>query len=167
MKTIAGIQFTESGILIEKKYNKDTSVFPVPNKELYTGKYLDIAKRLAKYRMADCYRKLHSNLTKAKYISEDMIAWEGGRFNIKVWESLERILTLTDVRDMDLLQCQQLIRCMLLNSRSWLYDHNTETWEEITSGDIQCTEAFKLFITEHMVYLASVQKDLEAKASCR
>jgi hypothetical protein len=167
MKTIAGIQFTESGILIEKKYNIDNSVFPVTNKELFTGKFLDIAKRVAKYRMAECYKKLHSNLAKAKYISEDMIAWEGGRFNIKVWESLENILTLTDVRDLNLLQCQQLIRSMLLNSRSWLYDHNTETWEEITSGDIQCTDAFKLFITEHMMHLASVQKDPEAKASCR
>jgi hypothetical protein len=167
MKTIAGIQFTESGILIEKKYNIDNSVFPVPNKELFTGKFLDIAKRVAKYRMAECYRKLHSNLAKAKHISEDMIAWEGGRFNIKVWESLENILTLTDVRDLDLLQCQQLIRSMLLNSRNWLYDHNTETWEEITSGDIQCTDAFKLFITEHIVYLASVQKNPEVEASCR
>lgn len=167
MKTIAGIQFTESGILIEKKYNTDNSVFPVPNKELFTGKFLDIAKRVAKYRMAECYRKLHSNLAKAKHISEDMIAWEGGRFNIKVWESLENILTLTDVRDLDLLQCQQLIRSMLLNSRNWLYDHNTETWEETASGDIQCTDAFKLFITEHIVYLASVQKNLEVEASCR
>lgn len=167
MKTIAGIQFTESGILIEKKYNKDTSVFPTLNNEVFTGKYLDIAKRLAKYRMADCYKKLHSNLAKAKHISEDMIAWEGGRFNIKVWESLENILTLTDVRDLDLLQCQQLIRSMLLHSRNWLYDHNTETWEETASGDIQCTDAFKLFITEHMIYLASVQKNLEVEASCR
>ena len=166
MKTIAGIQFTESGILIEKKYNKDNSIFPVPNNELFTGKFLDIAKRLAKYRMADCYKKLHSNLAKAKHISEDMIAWEGGRFNIKVWESLENILTLTDVRQLDLLQCQQLIRGMLLNSRSWLYDHNTETWEEFKSGDIQCTDGFKLFLTEHMLYIASVEEDLEAKV-CR
>jgi hypothetical protein len=166
MKTIAGIQFTESGILIEKRYNTDNSVFPVPDKELFTGKFLDIAKRLAKYRMAECYRKLHSNLAKAKHISEDMIAWEGGRFNIKVWESLENILTLTDVRNLDLLQCQQLIRCMLLNSRSWLYDHNTETWEEMKTGDIYCSEDFKNFITEHMLYLASVEDDLEAKV-CR
>lgn len=166
MKTIAGIQFTESGILIEKRYNTDNSVFPVPNKELFTGKFLDIAKKLAKYRMAECYRKLHSNLAKAKHISEDMIAWEGGRFNIKVWESLESILTLTDVRNLDLLQCQQLIRCMLLNSRSWLYDHNTETWEEMKTGDIHCSDDFKNFITEHMLYLASVEDDLEAKV-CR
>lgn len=163
MKTIAGIQFTESGILIEKKYNTDESVFATPNNELFTTKFLDIAKRLAKYRMADCYKKLHSNLAKAKHISEDMIAWEGGRFNIKVWESLENILTLTDVRQLDLLQCQQLIRCMLLNSRSWLYDHNTETWEEFKSGDIQCTDGFKLFLTEHMLYIASIDEDLEAK----
>ena len=166
MKTIAGIQFTESGILIEKKYNEDNSVFSITDKELFTGKFLDIAKRLTKYRMANCYKKLHSNLAKAKYISQDMIAWEGGRFNIRVWESLENILTLTDVRNLDLLQCQQLIRCMLLNPRSWLYDHNIETWEETSSGDIQCSDAFKLFITEHMLYLASVEEDLEAKI-CR
>jgi hypothetical protein len=165
MKTIAGIQFTESGILIEKRYNTDNSVFPVPNKELFTGKFLDIAKRLAKYRMAECYRKLHSNLAKAKHISEDMIAWEGGRFNIKVWESLENILTLKDVRDLNPLQCQQLIRCMLSISRSWLYDHNTETWEELTKeGDIGLSENFKNFITEHMLYITSVEEDLEAKA---
>lgn len=166
MKTIAGIQFTESGILIERKYNTDNSVFPVPNNEIFTGKFLDIAKRLAKYRMASCYKKLHSNLAKAKHISEDMIAWEGGRFNIKVWESLENILTLTDVRNLDLLQCQQLIRSMLFESRNWLYDHNTETWEEAKTGDIQCTEEFKMFITEHMLYIASVEDDLEAKV-CR
>lgn len=154
MKTIAGIQFTESGILIEKRYNTDNSVFPTPNKELFTTKFLDIAKRLAKYRMADCYKKLHSNLAKAKHISEDMIAWEGGRFNILVWESLESILTLTDVRDLDLLQCQQLIRCMLTISRSWLYDHNTETWEESKTGDILLSDGFKEFITDHMLYLA-------------
>lgn len=165
MKTIAGIQFTESGILIEKKYNADDSVFPVTNKELFTGKFLDIAKRLAKYRMADCYKKLHSNLAKAKHISEDMIAWEGGRFNIKVWESLENILTLTDVRDLDLLQCQQLIRCMLSISRSWLYDHNTETWEEMKTGDIMLSDGFKEFITDHMLYLAYKAESLEEKAS--
>lgn len=166
MKTIAGIQLTESGILIEKKYNTDNSVFKTLDKELFTTKFLDIAKRLAKYRMADCYKKLHSNLAKAKHISEDMIAWEGGRFNIKVWESLENILTLTDVRNLDLLQCQQLIRCILLNPRSWLYDHNTETWEEMKTGDIHCSDDFKNFITEHMLYLASVEDDLEAKV-CR
>ena len=165
MKTIAGIQFTESGILIEKKYNTDNSVFPVPNKELFTTKFLDIAKRLAKYRMADCYKKLHSNLTKAKHISEDMIAWEGGRFNIKVWESLENILKLTDVRDLDLLQCQQLIRCMLIISRSWLYDHNTETWEEMKTGDIMLSDGFKEFITDHMLYLAYKAESLGEKAS--
>ena len=165
MKTIAGIQFTESGILIEKKYNTDNSVFPVPDKELFTNKYLDIAKRLAKYRMADCYKKLHSNLAKAKHISEDMIAWEGGKFNIKVWESLENILKLTDVRDLDLLQCQQLIRCMLIISRSWLYDHNTETWEEIKTGDIMISDGFKEFITDHMLYLAYKAESLGEKAS--
>jgi hypothetical protein len=167
MKTIAGIQFTESGILIEKKYNTDNSVFSVTNCELFTGKYLETAKRLAKYRMADCYKKLHSNLAKAKHISTDMIAWEGGRFNIKVWESLEKILTLTDVRDLDLLQCQQLIRCMLTISRSWLYDHNTETWEEMKTGDIMMSEEFKNFITDHMLYLAYIDENLEAKATCR
>lgn len=165
MKTIAGIQFTESGILIEKKYNTDNSVFPVPDCELFTGKYLEIAKRLAKYRMADCYKKLHSNLAKAKHISEDMIAWEGGRFNIKVWESLENILMLTDVRDLDLLQCQQLIRCMLIISRSWLYDHNTETWEEMKTGDIMLSDGFKEFITDHMLYLAYKAESLGEKAS--
>lgn len=113
--------------------------------------------------MADCYKKLHSNLAKAKYISEDMIAWEGGRFNVKVWESLENILTLTDVRDLNALQCQQLIRSMLLNSRSWLYDHNTETWEEIKTGDIMLSDEFKNFITDHMLYTTCVEEDLEAK----
>jgi hypothetical protein len=165
MKTIAGIKFTESGILIEKRYNTDNSVFPTPNTDLFTTKYLDIAKRLAKYRMADCYKKLHSNLAKAKHISEDMIAWEGGRFNIKVWESLESILTLTDVRDLDLLQCQQLIRCMLTISRSWLYDHNTETWEEMKTGDIMLSDGFKDFITDHMLYLAYKAESLGEKTS--
>lgn len=165
MKTIAGIQFTESGILIEKKYNTDESVFSTPNKELFTTKFLDIAKRLAKYRMANCYKKLHSHLAKAKHISTDMIAWEGGKFNIKVWESLDNILTLTDVRDLDLLQCQQLIRCMLDIPRGWLYDHNTETWEELKSGDIPLSEEFKYFITDHMLYLAYTAESLEGKTS--
>ena len=78
MKTIANIQFTDKGILIEKSYNEDTSVFSPYKEELFTGDFLTIANRLAKQRMAECDKKLHSNLNKATHITQDMIAWKGG-----------------------------------------------------------------------------------------
>ena len=158
MKTIANIQFTDKGILIEKSYNEDNSVFSPYKEELFTEDFLTIAKRLAKQRMADCYKKLHSNLNKATHITQDMIAWKGGRFNISVWESLEDILKLNDVRELNFLQTQQIIRSMLLHGDSWLYDYD-ENWEQANKGSIYCCEDFKNFITEHLVGFCFINKD--------
>lgn len=158
MKTIANIQFTETGILIEKSYNEDNSVFSPYKEELFAGDFLTIAKRLAKQRMSACYKKLHSNLNKATHITQDMIAWKGGRFNISVWESLEDILKLNDVRELNFLQTQQIIRSMLLHGDNWLYDYN-EDWEQTNNGGIYCGEDFKNFITEHLISFCSINKD--------
>lgn len=150
-KQIAGITFTDNGILIEKKY--DYSPQPslkIDDEEKFTGEFLEIAKRLAKYRMAHCYKQLHQNITTAEHITPQMIFWKNGHFSVPVWEGLENILTLKDVRDLNLFQTQQLIRSMLFHRSSWLYDHD-ENWNESKGKDILCTEEFKLFLTEHML----------------
>lgn len=151
VKKIAGISFSANGIVVERPF-----VVNPPQRllkeEYFTGKFLDQAKRIVKYRMAHCYRQLHSNLTRATHITEYEIAWPSGHFSVPVWEELEKALEITDVRQLNALQTQQIIRTLLLGiCGSWLYDHNTETWEKLKDGDIQLTDDFRLFITEHML----------------
>ena len=150
-KQIAGITFTDKGILIEKQYNYSQPSLKL-DEEKFTKDFLIIAKRLAKYRMAHCYKQLHQNITTAEHITPQMIFWKDGHFSVPVWEELEKILKLKDVRDLNALQTQQLIRSMLFHESTWLYDHN-EDWNELKGGNfcIKCTEEFKLFLTEHML----------------
>lgn len=151
MKTIAGVKFTESGILVERKYN-DVPMGRQINEENFTGKFLELAKRLAKYRMAHCYKQLHANLSHATRVTELEIAWEGGHFQVPVWESLERILELKDVRDLDPLQAQQILCSIMFHCSLWAYDHDTNTWEIIKeSKDIHVSDDFKNFITEQIL----------------
>lgn len=152
-KTIANVTFTENGILVEKFYAENFEVLASRRikEEKFTGELLDIAKRLAKTRMAHCYHQLHSNLANATHITEQTIAWEGGCFQIPVWEALERVLVLDDVRKLDALQAQQLIRTMIFHvSNNWVYDYDAN-WKRIPSSDIRVTEAFQNFITKHML----------------
>lgn len=152
-KTIAGIQFTNEGIAIIRPYQENVEVsHPSFDESLFTDKFVEIAKRLAKARMANCYKKLHSNLGAATHITPEMIAWKGGHFSIPVWNALESILEIKDVRQLNALQCQQLIRAMLLDKcgNSWLYDYDAN-WEQLREGDIHLRDDFKLFITEHML----------------
>ena len=148
-KQIAGIIFTDKGILIEKQYNYSQPSLKL-EEEKFTGEFLEIAKRLAKYRMVHCYKQLHANITTAEHITPQMIFWKDGHFSVPVWEELEKILELKDVRDLNALQTQQLIRSILFHKSNWLYDHD-ENWNELKKGDILCTEEFKLFLTEHML----------------
>lgn len=150
-KTIAGIQFTESGIVLERKYAEDNSVFAPVDEKLYTGDYLRQAKRLAKIRMANCYKKLHTNMAAATHITRSEIAWKDGHFSIPVWEALEGILKLEDVRNLTALQAQQLIRAIMLDQSgsTWLYDYDKD-YDKIPNSDIQLTEGFKVFITEQI-----------------
>jgi hypothetical protein len=150
-KTIAGIQFTESGIVLERRYAGDDSVFAPVDEKLYTGDYLRQAKRLAKIRMANCYKKLHTNMAAATHIKRDVIAWKGGHFSVPVWEALEGILKLEDVRNLTALQAQQLIRAIMLDQSgsTWLYDYDKD-YNKIPNSDIQLTEGFKVFITEQI-----------------
>lgn len=152
-KTIANVTFTANGILVEKSYAENFEVLAGRRikEEKFTGELLNIAKRLAKARMAHCYHQLHSNLANASHITEQTIAWEGGCFQIPVWEALERVLALDDVRNLDALQAQQLIRSMLFqNSNNWVFDYDS-SWKKIPGSDIRVTEAFQQFITEHML----------------
>lgn len=155
MKTIANVQFSESGILIERKYQEDPDLFRKPSEELYTGKFLELAHRLAKKRMYHCYKKLHANLSKATHITSVYIAWKDGNFSVPVWESLERILQITDVRELDMLQCQQIIRAIIQDMQSWVSDYDMTTYEYIKDSNIYITEDFKNFITEHMMVVAN------------
>jgi hypothetical protein len=150
-KTVAGITFTETGILIEKPYQHNLTVCRELDESKFTGEYLEIAKRLAKTRMSHCKQQLHANLANATYITEHTIAWSGGHFSVPVYEALEGILELTDVRKLNKLQAQQLIRAMLLNNANdYVWDCN-----EIKDYDTSMcvTEDFKNFITEHMLCL--------------
>lgn len=153
MKKIADIQFTENGVLIEKSYHEDNTVLVnnAPKPEKY-AEFLEIAKRLAKYRMARCYAQLHSNLTKAPYITKQIIAWNGGHFSVPVWKALEGILELKDIRQMDALQTQQIIRAMLMNNNSnWVYDSDYRTGKKANDKGIYMEDDFRNFITEHML----------------
>ena len=153
IKKIAGIQFTETGIVVERPFVEN----PQPRRfseEMFTGKLLDIAKRVIKYRMAHCFNQLHANLARATHITKFEIAWSGGHFNIPVWEELEKALELDDVRKLNAIQSQQIIRAIMLGQCGcWLYDHDTTTWVKSDRNDMQMTDEFKLFITEHIVCL--------------
>ena len=62
-KTVAGIQFTNAGISIIRPYNEDFETYGkrrIPE-EKFTGDFVELAKRLAKTRMAHCYKQLHSS----------------------------------------------------------------------------------------------------------
>ena len=149
-KNIAGVSFTETGILIEKKYN-DAVVERKFNEEVFTGKFLELAKRLAKYRMHHCYTQLHNNLARAIRVTEQEIAWQGGGFQVPVWEALERILELKDARELDPLQAQQILRSILFHCSSWAYDIDIVTGAQTSDKDMHVDEAFKNFITEQIL----------------
>lgn len=150
-KKIAGLKFTEFGILVERKYN-NVRIERNINEENFTGKYLELAKRLAKYRMAHCYKQLHANLSRAIRVTNTEIVWEGGHFQVPVWEALERILELKDVRELNLLQAQQIVRAIMFHCSSWVRDHNVNTWEiNKESKELCVSEDFKNFITEHLL----------------
>lgn len=148
---IAGINFTDTGVLIERQYVENQEAVKAQmfsDKQL--AQFLKIAKRLAERRIQHCKLKLHANVARAEHITPELILWKGGRFNVKVYQSLERILSLDDVRKLDLLQSQQLIRCMLLQGTGWLYKID-DAGCEIHDDGVYCDEEFKLFITEHIV----------------
>ena len=152
-KTIAGIQFTNEGISIIRPYKEDAQAADFRlDEKLFTGEFVEQAKRLAKARMANCYRKLHTNIATASHITNQVIAWKGGHFSVPVWEALEGILQIEDVRQLDVLQCQQLIRAMLIDKEggNWLYDYD-KNWNQIPNSDIRLTEGFKYFVTEQML----------------
>lgn len=154
MKKIAGIQFSETGIIVERPFVEDTQTLQSRRfaEELFTGSFLDIAKRIIKYRMAHCFNNLHANLARAAHITKEYIAWPKGHFTMPVWLELEKALKLDDVRKLNALQTQQIIRAIVLGqANGWLYDHDTTTWIKFDKNDIYLTEEFKLFITEHIL----------------
>jgi hypothetical protein len=156
-KTIAGIQFTNEGISIIRPYKVDDKVASYQfDEKLFTGEFVEQAKRLAKVRMANCYKKLHTNIATASHITPDVISWKGGHFSVPVWEALEGVLQIEDVRHLNEFQCQQLIRAMLIDKETscWLYDYDSN-WNQISNSDIRLSDGFKLFVTEHMLICKS------------
>ena len=150
-KTIAGIQFTNEGISIIRPYKEDAKAADFRlDEKFFTGEFVQQAKRLAKVRMANCYKKLHTNIATATHVTPDIIAWKGGHFSVPVWETLEGVLQIEDVRQLNVLQCQQLIRAMLFDGGNWLYDYD-ENWNQIPNSDIHLSENFKYFVTEQML----------------
>jgi hypothetical protein len=118
---------------------------------MFTGDFLKIAKLLAKYRMSKCFKKLHQNLAQASHITEHDIVWKGGHFSVPVWEQLEAILSLTDVRQLNRLQAQQLIRAIILDEAGyWLSDFDQD-WNSNEKSECRLTLEFKRFITEHVL----------------
>lgn len=151
MKTIAGIQFTENGILVTKAYVKSPETLAkLQYTEEMFEKFLEIAKRLAKARLAHCYKQLHANLANATHVTQEYIVWNNGHFSVPVWKSLEAILKLNDVRDLDALQAQQLIRANMEQHTDWAYDYD-ENHNLIKNSDIRIPVEFKRFITEHIL----------------
>lgn len=150
-KKIAGIVFTETGVMIEKAYchNNEELIGQHRVTEEKLAEMLEVAKRVIKYRMADCYRKLHSNLANAGVITPQSVIWKGGHFEVAVWEQMEAILKLDDIRKLNRLQCQQLVRSLMFNSPSyWLSDHD-ENWNIIAKSDnVELSDDFKMVITE-------------------
>ena len=151
-KNIAGVLFTETGIVVERPFVENTSVKKVISEDKFTGEFLELAKCIIKARMACCYRKLHGNLANAKHITPEIVAWEGGHFNVGVWLELEKALELDDVRKLNTIQCQQIIRAMLLDEvGNWAYDYDITTWTRCDEGNKHITQEFRLFITEQIL----------------
>ena len=151
MKTIAGINFTETGILIERNYVENQEAVQAQKfSDEQLTKFLKIAKRLAQRRMEHCRAKLHANIAHATHLTSELVLWKNGRFNVKVYEALEGILELDDVRKLDVLQSQQLIRAMLFQGTGWIYEFDANGNETSKNG-VYCDEDFKLFITEHII----------------
>lgn len=150
-KKIAGIVFTETGVMIERPYCDDR-IYHQTKEEKYTGEWLEVAKYVIKYRMANCYHKLHSNLANATTITPHTIIWQGGHFGVPVWEQMEDILKLNDVRELNKMQCQQIIRSLMFDAPNyWLNDHD-ENWNVIKeSKELKLTDEFKMLITELML----------------
>lgn len=151
-KNIAGVLFTETGIMIEKSYQQDFGTKKVFKEEVFTGVFLMLAQRIIKNRMMHCRQQLHIHLASATHIAEDLIAWQGGHFNVNVWLEMEKALELKDARELNTIQCQQIIRAMLLNQvGSWVYDVDMTTWTKCKEGDKNISDDFKNFISEQML----------------
>lgn len=151
-KNIAGVLFTETGIMIEKSYQQDFETKKVFKEEVFTGVFLMLAQRIIKNRMMHCRQQLHIHLASATHIAEDLIAWQGGHFNVNVWLEMEKALELKDARELNTIQCQQIIRAMLLNQvGSWVYDVDMTTWTKCKEGDKNISDDFKNFISEQML----------------
>lgn len=151
-KNIAGVLFTETGIMIEKSYQQDFETKKVFNDEVFTGVFLMLAHRIIKNRMMHCRQQLHSHLANATHITPEIIAWKGGHFNVLVWQEMEKALELKDARELNTIQCQQIVRAMLLNQvGSWVYDVDMTTWTKCKEGDKCISDDFKNFITEQIL----------------
>lgn len=151
-KNIAGVLFTETGIMIEKSYQQDFETKKVFKEEVFTGVFLMLAQRIIKNRMMHCRQQLHTHLASATHIAEDLIAWQGGHFNVNVWLEMEKALELKDARELNTIQCQQIIRAIFLGQvGSWVYDVDMTTWTKCKEGDKNISEDFKNFISEQIL----------------
>lgn len=151
-KNIAGVLFTETGIMIEKSYQQDFETKKVFKEEVFTGVFLMLAQRIIKNRMMHCRQQLHIHLASATHIAEDLIAWQGGHFNVNVWLEMEKALELKDARELNTIQCQQIIRAILLGQvGNWVYDVDMTTWTKCKEGDKNISEDFKNFISEQIL----------------
>ena len=153
-KKIAGIQFTDTGVIIERSYcdcQPELLGLHCIDEEKFTGELLDIAKRIIKYRMAHCFKQLHANLANANIITPQTIAWNGGHFEVPVWEQMEAVLKLDDVRNLNRMQCQQIVRSMMFNATGYWLEDLDENWNRIKGNDIKVTDEFKMFITEQFL----------------
>ena len=151
-KNIAGVLFTETGIMIEKSYQQDFETKKVFKEEVFTGVFLMLAQRIIKNRMMHCRQQLHIHLASATHIAEDLIAWQDGHFNVNVWLEMEKALELKDARELNTIQCQQIIRAILLGQvGNWVYDVDMITWTKCQAGDEKISDDFKNFITEQML----------------
>ena len=151
-KNIAGVLFTETGIMIEKSYQQDFETKKVFKEEVFTGVFLMLAQRIIKNRMMHCRQQLHIHLASATHIAEDLIAWQGGHFNVNVWLEMEKALELKDARELNTIQCQQIIRAILLGQvGSWVYDVDMTTWTKCKESDKNISEDFKNFISEQIL----------------
>lgn len=151
-KNIAGIMFTETGIMIEKSYQTDFETKKVFKEEVFTGEFLVLAQRILKNRMMHCRQQLHTHLASATHITEDIVAWKGGHFNVGVWQEMENALELKDARKLNTIQCQQIIRAIMLNQvNNWVYDVDMTTWTKVKEGDGHISDDFKNFISEQIL----------------
>lgn len=151
-KNIAGVLFTETGIMIEKSYQQDLETKKVFKDEMFIGVFLMLAQRIIKNRMMHCRQQLHSNLANATHITPEIIAWQDGHFNVIVWQEMEKALELKDARELNTIQCQQIIRAMLLNQvGNWVYDVDMITWTKCQEGDMKISDDFKNFISEQIL----------------